>query len=205
MSIIKPLLLVAALALVCAIPVSAQTLAQAPPLPQAHWKTVGCPHGHPSTVSLRYVTRTLKNQTPYTRGEGKKVRHFVSCVYTKTKAKRLATRVENLRKWRKQNVCTAARVNVALGECLARRDGWTGGEWSCLYALWSRESGWNHLRANYAGSGAYGIPQALPGSKMGPGWQTNPWVQIKWGLGYIRGRYGTPCGANGFQASNGWY
>ncbi|MDK7123234.1 lytic transglycosylase, partial [Pauljensenia sp. UMB6358] len=66
---------------------------------------------------------------------------------------------------------------------------------------------WNPYAAN-AWSGAYGIPQALPGSKMasaGADWQTNPATQITWGLGYIAGRYGTPCGALGHSNSVGWY
>lgn len=85
--------------------------------------------------------------------------------------------------------------------------GWGMDQWSCLDALWQRESGWNHLAANPS-SGAYGIPQALPGSKMasaGADWQTNPATQIAWGLGYIAGRYGSPCGAWGHSQSVGWY
>jgi hypothetical protein len=79
-------------------------------------------------------------------------------------------------------------------------------QYPCLYQMWMRESGWRVTAAN--ASGAYGIPQALPGSKMataGPNWQTNATTQIKWGLGYIKGRYGTPCGAWSFWQANGWY
>jgi hypothetical protein len=79
-------------------------------------------------------------------------------------------------------------------------------QYPCLYQMWMRESGWSVTAAN--ASGAYGIPQALPGSKMataGPDWQTNATTQIKWGLGYIRDRYGTPCGAWSFWQANGWY
>jgi hypothetical protein len=78
---------------------------------------------------------------------------------------------------------------------------------SCLDNLWSRESGWNE-RAQNPSSGAYGIPQALPGDKMsshGSDWQTNPATQIAWGLDYIAGRYGTPCGAWSHSEANGWY
>ncbi|WP_216379564.1 G5 domain-containing protein [Arcanobacterium phocae] len=85
--------------------------------------------------------------------------------------------------------------------------GWSEAEFACLDQLWQRESGWNHL-ANNPSSGAYGIPQALPGSKMasaGADWQTNPATQITWGLGYISGRYGTPCGALNHSHSVGWY
>ena len=84
--------------------------------------------------------------------------------------------------------------------------GWSEGEFQCLVALWNHESGWNPYAANP--SGAYGIPQALPGSKMasaGADWQTNPATQISWGLGYIQGRYGTPCGAYSHWQSKNWY
>ena len=79
-------------------------------------------------------------------------------------------------------------------------------QWGCLLNLWNRESGWVYDAEN--ASGAYGIPQALPGSKMasaGADWQTNPATQIKWGLGYISQIYGTPCGAWNFELANGYY
>jgi hypothetical protein len=77
----------------------------------------------------------------------------------------------------------------------------------CLDKLWTRESGWN-TRSTNSSTGAYGIPQALPGSKMGSvadDWRTNPATQIKWGLSYIKGRYGTPCSAWQHFLSTGWY
>lgn len=85
--------------------------------------------------------------------------------------------------------------------------GWNGDQFSCLVSLWNKESGWNY-RAYNASSGAYGIPQALPGSKMGSAgadWETNAATQIRWGLGYISGRYGSPCGAWSHSQSVGWY
>lgn len=85
--------------------------------------------------------------------------------------------------------------------------GWPETEYDCLYSLWSRESGWRYNAYN-ASSGAYGIPQSLPGNKMasaGADWETNPATQIIWGLGYITGRYETPCGAWGHSESVGWY
>ncbi len=94
----------------------------------------------------------------------------------------------------------------AIGKQLAAQRGWGADQFSCLYQLWNNESGWS-LDAENA-SGAYGIPQALPGDKMaayGSDWQTNPSTQIKWGLSYIAGRYGTPCDAWSFWQSNGWY
>jgi hypothetical protein len=94
---------------------------------------------------------------------------------------------------------------IAHDMVLAR--GWGEGEYDCLVSLWKKESSWNIYAFN-AGSGAYGIPQALPGSKMasaGADWATNPATQITWGLGYISGRYGTPCGAWGTSQAKGWY
>jgi hypothetical protein len=76
----------------------------------------------------------------------------------------------------------------------------------CLLNLWNRESGWVYDAEN--ASGAYGIPQALPGSKMasaGADWQTDPATQIKWGLGYIKQIYGNPCNAWAFEEANGYY
>jgi hypothetical protein len=85
--------------------------------------------------------------------------------------------------------------------------GWGSDQFGCLVSLWDRESGWN-VYAQNPSSGAYGIPQALPGDKMataGADWATNAATQIKWGLGYIAGRYGTPCGAWSHSESAGWY
>ena len=76
----------------------------------------------------------------------------------------------------------------------------------CLKDMWDRESGWVYDAENP--SGAYGIPQALPGSKMasaGADWQTNPATQIKWGLGYIKAIYGDPCKAWAFWQVNHYY
>lgn len=101
-----------------------------------------------------------------------------------------------------------ASANAALGQRMAAGYGWgRGSQWSCLDALWTRESGWRMVW-NYQGSGAYGIPQSLPASKMasaGADYMTNPATQIKWGLGYISQVYGTPCGAWGHETSAGWY
>jgi predicted small lipoprotein YifL len=80
------------------------------------------------------------------------------------------------------------------------------GQYGCLYDLWQRESGWVYDAEN--ASGAYGIPQALPGDKMasaGPDWQTDPATQINWGLGYIKDVYSSPCGAWDHEEADGWY
>lgn len=84
--------------------------------------------------------------------------------------------------------------------------GWSQSQMSCLIPLWETESGWNVYASNP--SGAYGIPQALPGSKMasaGADWQTNPATQIRWGLGYIQSTYGSPCAAEAHEQADGWY
>jgi hypothetical protein len=85
--------------------------------------------------------------------------------------------------------------------------GWGPEEYSCLVNLWTRESQWRTLAANPS-SGAYGIPQALPGSKMaveGPDWMTNHETQIRWGVKYIAARYETPCGAWAHSEEHNWY
>lgn len=98
-------------------------------------------------------------------------------------------------------------ANRALGEKMAAERGWVGREWTCLDTLWGdRESGWrdNAGRPN----GSYGIPQALPGTKMssaGPDWLVSPRTQITWGLDYIAGRYGTPCRALAHSYATSWY
>lgn len=98
--------------------------------------------------------------------------------------------------------------NATLGRDLAAEYGWTGPEWNALLELWSCESSWQHTVSNAEGSGAYGIPQALPADKMavnGSNWQTDPTTQIRWGLNYIKNRYGTPSAALDFHYLNNYY
>ena len=95
----------------------------------------------------------------------------------------------------------------AIARSMMAGHGWGDSEFSCLESLWTRESSWNYQAEN-ASSGAYGIPQALPGTKMSEvadDWATNPTTQITWGLNYISGRYGTPCSAWAHSESVGWY
>jgi hypothetical protein len=80
-------------------------------------------------------------------------------------------------------------------------------EFGCVYNIWNQESHWN-VHADNPYSSAYGIPQALPGSKMasaGPDWQNSAETQIRWGLNYIAERYGSACAAWSFKQSHGWY
>lgn len=101
------------------------------------------------------------------------------------------------------------RSNVQLGRIMCFEAGF-GEHWNDLYALWQAESGWDHLIYNHGGSGAYGIPQALPGSKMashGADWKTNPRTQIAWGLNYIRTHrnFSNPTEAYEWFKANGSY
>lgn len=85
--------------------------------------------------------------------------------------------------------------------------GFSSDQFGCLDSLWTRESNWR-WNADNPTSSAYGIPQALPGSKMssaGADWATNPVTQIRWGLGYIDARYGSPCAAWAHSESHNWY
>ena len=94
-----------------------------------------------------------------------------------------------------------------IAKVLMGQFGFGSDQFGCLDSLWTRESNWNPAAHN-ASSGAHGIPQALPGSKMasaGPNWSSDPATQIKWGLGYIQDRYGSPCGAWAHSESHGWY
>ena len=90
---------------------------------------------------------------------------------------------------------------------LVARYGWDGTQWSCLNALWTRESDWT-VSADNPSTDAYGIPQALPGDRMasfGADWRTNARTQIRWGLSYIADRYGTPCAAWQHSLDSNWY
>jgi hypothetical protein len=103
-------------------------------------------------------------------------------------------------------VTTPSGSPQQMAQQLLAQDGWSG-QFSCLDALWGHESNWS-VTAENPSSGAYGIPQALPGSQMasaGSDWQTNAATQIKWGLTYIHDRYGSPCGAESHEQSAGWY
>ena len=97
--------------------------------------------------------------------------------------------------------------NRARGLALMLAAGFGPAQFVPLNKLWTRESGWNHKAVNRS-SGAYGIPQSLPGSKMGSvagDWRTNPNTQIRWGLGYIKDRYGSPSKAWAHSQAHNWY
>ncbi|WP_448004345.1 aggregation-promoting factor C-terminal-like domain-containing protein [Agromyces bauzanensis] len=103
------------------------------------------------------------------------------------------------------NTPDGARAFAA--DLAASQYGWGAEQFQCLDSLWQKESGWSYTAYN-ASSGATGIPQALPGSKMataGADWQTNARTQITWGLGYIASAYGTPCSAWSHSQAVNWY
>jgi hypothetical protein len=103
------------------------------------------------------------------------------------------------------NTPDGARAFAA--DLAASQYGWGADQFQCLANLWQKESGWSYTAYN-ASSGATGIPQSLPGSKMataGADWETNARTQITWGLGYIKGAYGTPCSAWSHSQSMNWY
>ncbi len=101
----------------------------------------------------------------------------------------------------------AQRNPQALARMMVADRGWSSEQFTCLNLLWTKESNWRWNATNPS-SGAYGIPQSLPGSKMataGADWRTNPATQIEWGLDYIAGRYGNPCGAWAHSKATNWY
>lgn len=103
--------------------------------------------------------------------------------------------------------CAVYTGNRATGCAVLLASGFGLDQMPCLDKLWTKESQWNH-KARNPSSGALGIPQSLPGSKMataGGDYLSNPATQIKWGLGYIKGRYRTPCAAWAHSQSRGWY
>ena len=108
---------------------------------------------------------------------------------------------------RQASASTPSGSPQQIAQQMLRQFGWSPSQFTCLYPLWEHESGWNPSAEN-PGSGAYGIPQSLPASQMasaGADWQTNAATQIKWGLTYIQGRYGSPCGAWAHEQSSNWY
>lgn len=95
----------------------------------------------------------------------------------------------------------------AIAKSLMPSFGMSSSDFDCIDRIWTQESGWQ-VTATNPSSGAYGIPQSLPADKMasaGSDWRTNPATQIKWGLGYIKDRYGSACNAANFKFSHGWY
>ena len=120
-------------------------------------------------------------------------------------AARAAAEREKVRASRARRAAESSDPRSIARAMLAARG--QGGQFGCLDRLWTKESEWR-VRATNPSSGAYGIPQSLPASKMasaGSDWRTNPRTQIRWGLGYISDRYGSPCAAWAHSQSHNWY
>ncbi|WP_370268612.1 transglycosylase SLT domain-containing protein [Streptomyces sp. V4I8] len=101
----------------------------------------------------------------------------------------------------------AATTEAGSAQQIAQKMISDSAQYECFSKIVDHESDWN-VNATNASSGAYGLVQALPGNKMasaGSDWKTNPATQIKWGVDYMKERYGSPCGAWNFWQSNGWY
>jgi hypothetical protein len=129
---------------------------------------------------------------------------------SKAAAKALAKAKAERRAWealkKRMSNNPTAQENQQVARRMSALKGW-GGCWDSLLTMWNHESGWNE-HANNPGSGAYGIPQALPGSKMasaGADWRNNAMTQITWGLSYVGARYGDPCRAWSFWQAHHWY
>lgn len=155
---------------------------------------------HYRAVTWRYqAKRSLAGRagvSPRARGR--------SCKWTRYAARTWRKRASASRKayvhWRAFSY-RGSNENVHLGQRMAQSYGWHRGyQWEALYRLWSEESGWDHRKHNYAGSGACGIPQSMT-SCFG----YSPRAQIGWGLRYIRGRYGSPSVALAAKHAKGWY
>jgi hypothetical protein len=121
--------------------------------------------------------------------------------------KAAAQRTQQAQPARQAAVTTPSGSPEQIAQQMLSQFGWSSSQFSCLQPLWALESGWN-IYASNPSSGAYGIPQALPGSKMasaGPDWQSDAATQIRWGLSYIQGTYGSPCAAWSHEEADGWY
>ncbi len=171
------------------------------------------PHAEAAVTPVTLYTSTIRDAQTFVAADAagsgdaaELTRDTYTYVPPKPKATPTAKATAAATAWKAPFVVPDPGSAQAIAYDMVKARGWGDDQFSCLVALWNRESGW---RVNaYNSSGAYGIPQALPGSKMGAygaDWQTNPATQIKWGLGYISGRYGTPCGAWGHSQSSGWY
>jgi hypothetical protein len=159
---------------------------------------VTSPAGDPQLTHTRHAWQ--KHQGVQTAGQVRKVRKArVAQAVAAAHGARVAASRSSTRTYSGDPRSIARRM-------MSARYGWGAGQFSCLNSLWNHESGWNAHAANP--SGAYGIPQALPGGKMssmGADWRNNPATQIAWGLSYVKSTYGSACGAwSGFQ-SKGWY
>lgn len=143
--------------------------------------------------------------TAQTRDEVAKAKAAVDAFDRQKAEEAAAAEAARLEALAQVNTPDGARAYAA--DLAASKFGWGGDQFSCLNNLWQKESGWNYQAVN-ASSGAWGIPQSLPGDKMataGADWQENAATQIAWGLDYIQRAYGTPCSAWSHSQAVNWY
>lgn len=157
------------------------------------------------TSSRREGSQVNREQLQASRQWAAQVRHQQAVARAEARA-RAAAKAKAAAE--KRRIARLAELGPqAIAADLVSRRGWGSDQFQCLVSLWNKESGWR-VTADNPTSSAYGIPQALPGAKMataGADWRTNPRTQISWGLGYIAGRYGTPCAAWGHSQAVNWY
>jgi hypothetical protein len=169
----------------------------------------GCT-GFTTRRHFRWYARTTYRGKYVSKPERRKMRRLRSCAASRADSKwmlRVQIRQARQRHARLYMRCGTPPCNRRLLVYMATRR-WGSGQASCLEAIGAHEAGFNHLKYNTAGSGAYGIPQALPGSKMasaGADWATNPATQIRWMMGYVVGRYGSACGAWAYWQAHSSY
>ncbi len=181
-----------------------EVVTEAVPFPVEQVDDPGLPKGQKVVAQRgRAGVRTTTYQVDVVGGAVVGRTLLTSVVTTAPKAQLIRVGTAELPK----NVAVSPGSAQALGKEMAAARGWGDDQFACLLELWNRESGWR-VNAHNKSSGAHGIPQALPGSKMasaGADWATNPATQISWGLGYIKNRYKTPCGAWAHHEAKGWY
>lgn len=164
-----------------------------------------------------------RDKTPLRRSEARALLELRRCAKTPWHAERMRElrqaaaerhrdRRRRLLRAIKQRRCGTPECNLRLGLHIASRRGIDAAQRSCMVELWTRESGWREWIWNTSGSGAYGIPQSLPASKLPPRGQPsarNGWrkakAQIRWGIDYVRDRYRTFCNAVAFHDAHNWY
>lgn len=172
-----------------------------------------CERGYTAGEYRPIVHRIYQQDTRVWPRQLYRLLHMRQCAVDRGHLKRMHRMTLNQRRYRinrqlwATRTCGTPACNRRLGEyMITRRYGAEG--WNCTYPIIDQESGWDESVWNYGGSGAYGIPQALPAGKMasaGADYMTNPRTQIRWLISYIRDRYGSPCQALAFKRATGWY
>ena len=162
------------------------------------------------TYEINKVTKLINNET--SQDEINEIVEKKKKAYEEAKAKAAAEAKARAEAAKRAKSTTSSSQNLSALQQYAHNlvintYGWSEYDFDCLVKLWNRESGWNP-NAHNKSSGAHGIPQSLPASKMaseGSDYYTNGYTQIRWGLKYIKGRYGSPANAWAHSQKTGWY